>query len=250
MFLERLRASDTVTAVFEYVDAMGLDLSREADAEWLGKVIRESGAQLVVFDSLRRLTPSKAENDSDDMAPIVGAIAKVARDTGAAIILIHHKGDGEKAFRGSTAIRDQADALFLLDGKQHESVRRLTCSANGCKPPRYAEASSDVHLAVSPEDGGVVATEAPPTPARAGREATERSRMKERILSALPSQSKSDVARTCDTQADHGTFKKAWSELERDCLIKQVTGVWQAASESQEVAASLPDAGTVSEEAT
>jgi hypothetical protein len=42
---------------------------REEHRVWLQALIGDLGANLVVFDSLRRLMPSKAENESDDMAP-------------------------------------------------------------------------------------------------------------------------------------------------------------------------------------
>ena len=89
-----------------------LDFSTRNDLAWLRRKIDEFGAKLVVIDSLRRLMPSQAENDSDNMAPTIAAVAKLGRDADVAIILIHHKGEGEKWYRGSTAIEDQSDALF------------------------------------------------------------------------------------------------------------------------------------------
>ena len=45
---------------------------------------------------------------------MVGSLAKLARDTGAAPVVIHHKGESEELFRGSSAIQNQTDALFGL----------------------------------------------------------------------------------------------------------------------------------------
>jgi hypothetical protein len=132
MFVDqRLRPAGATEPEFEYIDGMGLDISKPNDLAWLRDKIEETGANLVVFDSLRRLTPSKAENDSDDMAPVVGAIAKLARDTGAAILLVHHKGDGEKFSRGSTAIKDQADALFGLLRESEDEILRPAAAMPG-----------------------------------------------------------------------------------------------------------------------
>jgi hypothetical protein len=152
MFVDqRLRPAGITTPEFEYIDAMGLDVSKPSDLGWLKSKIVGLGVNLVVIDSLRRLAPSKAENDSDDMAPTIAAIAKLARDTGAALLLIHHKGDGQKFYRGSTAIRDQTDALFALlregqpddDERQDDGVRRLRCRGGRGKM-RYAPEPSDV----------------------------------------------------------------------------------------------------------
>lgn len=79
------------------------------------------------------------------MAPLVAKIGKLARDTNAAIILIHHRGKGENhAYRGSTAIGDQSDAVAILSRKEG-NLRRLTYK--GGKPPRYAPEPDDFFCA-------------------------------------------------------------------------------------------------------
>ncbi len=94
------------------------------------------------------------------MAPVVAAYTKLARDT-ATIVLVHHKGDGEKSWRGSTAIRDQADALFgLLRDDDDGDVRRLACGAGKGKM-RYASEPPDRFMVISPVDGGVAAADRP-----------------------------------------------------------------------------------------
>lgn len=202
MFIHnRLRAAGVVAPTFEYVDAMGLDISRPDDIAWLERTIRNVAANFVVYDSLRRLTPSKAENDSDDMAPVIGSLAKVARDTGAAILLIHHKGDGDKAFRGSTAIRDQADALFLLTPEAGSDVLRLTCRDQSCKPTRYAKPPEDVFLKIDPDAGGISGAERPTQADRALAAAPERQKIKDTILAALPVKTQAEAARACDFKA-------------------------------------------------
>ena len=50
---------------------MGLDVSKPDDLAWLHDQIVETGANFVVKDSRRRMTPSKAENQSDDMAATI-----------------------------------------------------------------------------------------------------------------------------------------------------------------------------------
>ena len=243
MFIHnRLRAAGVVVPTFEYIDAMGLDISRPDDVAWLERTIRTVAANFVVYDSLRRLTPSKAENDSDDMAPVIGSLAKVARDTGAAILLIHHKGDGDKSFRGSTAIRDQADALFLLTPEAGSDVLRLTCRDQSCKPTRYAKPPEDVFLKIDPDAGGISGAERPTLADRALAAAPERQKIKDTILAALPVKTQAEAARACDLKPDHGTFKSAWKELAEAGAIlhRGEPKTWQAGSQSLGLADCLP----------
>ena len=222
---QRLRPAGIEEPEFEYIDAMGLDISRSDDLEWLRSKIQETGANLVVIDSLRRLTPSKGENDSDDMAPVVAAIAKLARDTGAAILLIHHKGDSEKFYRGSTAIKDQADALFALlrEGEEDSDsgVRKLRCRGGKGKM-RYAPEPEDVFLTISPFDGGVAGAERPTVASNpAADKDRHRNYVKAQILDALPGESKSEVAEALHYSSNERLFREAWTELARSKQMAQ-----------------------------
>lgn len=223
MFVDqRLRPTGTTTADFDLIDAMGLDVSTEWDLAWLRAQIVDTDANFVVIDSLRRLSPSKSENDSDDMAPVVSAIAKLARDTGAAILLIHHKGDGEKFFRGSTAIRDQADALFgLLREGEDGDVRRLSCN-RGKGKMRYAIEPPDRFLVIAPEAGGVAACDAP----EAGSKQPVLYVVKEEILAVLPISTKSEAAKRIGRSRDDVTFRKAWDDLYEAGTITADHGQW------------------------
>lgn len=99
--------------------ADGTRLRLPKDVELVRELIVESGAGLVVLDSLRRMTPGKRENDSDDMAPVMADLANLARELDVAIVLIHHRSvkDGAANTRGTSAIEDQADIVFRLDRK-------------------------------------------------------------------------------------------------------------------------------------
>lgn len=184
------------------VDAMGLDLSNEEDFAFLEWDIERKGANFVVLDSLRKLTPGKRENDSDDMAPLVAKIGKLARDTSSAIILIHHRGKGEShAYRGSTAIGDQSDAVAILSRKEG-NLRRLTYK--GGKAPRYAPEPEDLFLRFAPEEGGFVAAEAPSTDEQMAAD----------ILDASPAPNRAQLARRRGTQSGASRFKRICDELE------------------------------------
>ena len=212
MFVERLRDAG-IGAEIELRDAMGLDVSKEHDLAWLRGEIEATGAKLVVIDSLRRLVPSKSENDSDDMAPAVAALAKLARDTGAAVLLVHHMGENtEKFYRGSTGIKDQCDALFaLLRDDNDPDVRRLTCGGGKGKV-RYAPEPQDRHMKLSVEDGGMIATDEPEKP---DREAPVRDDLTPRVLAALTDtpQNRADIARAVERSPQDGSVGRVLEGL-------------------------------------
>lgn len=131
---DRFRSAGFTPDAFGVLDVQGLDLSREGSVIELQEMLGDLRADFFVLDSLRRLSPGKAENDSDDMAPLVGRLAVMSRELGAAGVLLHHsgkgggKGDGSSFARGSSAIGDQADALFgyVIHGED----RTLSCDPN------------------------------------------------------------------------------------------------------------------------
>jgi hypothetical protein len=224
MYIKRLRKAG-IGPEIELRDAMGLDLSLPRDLQWLRGEIEGTKARLVVIDSLRRLVPSKRENDSDDMAPTVASLAKLARDTDSAILLVHHMGDSEdKFYRGSSAIKDQADALFaLLRDDEEDDLRRLTCR-EGKGKMRYEAEPDDRYFHFA--ESGITNVDAPeprkPTPSRPTREY-----VKAEILNNLPAPTKAEVARRLDRRRHDDTFLKAWTELEREDSIVKDGGSWR-----------------------
>jgi hypothetical protein len=85
------------------------------------------------------------ENDSDSVGPIVIGVRNIARRTGAAIVLVHHRGDSDKPYRGSTAIKDQSDAMLSLWEGESEDVVGLRCR-KGRGRMKFAPAPEDVWL--------------------------------------------------------------------------------------------------------
>ena len=229
MFVDqRLRPAGVVEPLFHHIDALGLDIAREDDREWIQEQITRHEINLAVFDSLRMLSPSKRENDSDDMAPTLTAIRQLSRDTGAAIIIIHHKGDGEKYYRGSSAIKDQNDGLFGLvceteDGDKDNPILKLDCRLPKGKPPRYAPPPAERYLQISMSDGGITQVGQPE------RESDDIERHacewnKERILKCLPVNSMRDAGRKLDLPETGRAIRKAWQSLQDERKIAQTEG--------------------------
>jgi hypothetical protein len=117
---------------FKVADGGRLQLPR--DAKILRQLIDATGAQLCVLDSLRRLSPGAREDKSDDMAPIFAALSIIARETDCAIVVLHHRSVkfGAPDTRGSSAIEDQSDLIYVLERDQRDPQRkrrkRLRCT--------------------------------------------------------------------------------------------------------------------------
>lgn len=139
---KRLKQAQMSLAGLEIFDAENIDLRDPRDRRDV--LAACEGAQLVILDSLRMLAPGAKENDSDEMAPVMKFCKSISRRTGAAVILVHHKGKGEGDYRGSSAIRDQTDLLFVLErhkgdpmGSKRRSIRCVKCRVDQEPPTRW-----------------------------------------------------------------------------------------------------------------
>jgi hypothetical protein len=209
----RLRAMDVPDIDLHIYEATGLDLRNEQHVDAIVDEIVERGSKLVIFDSLRQLTPGAGENDSDDMAKSAGNATKIARRTNSAVMLIHHRGkDDSSDYRGSTAIKDQVDLMFVLEavGKEPKPGHlRLRCAKyriDVVPPPQWIEIAS--------RDGtlGVHAAGAPgirlPRPAR--------NQVTTDVLSAVQVDgplSGAAIAKTLGRDKTDGTVRRALQEL-------------------------------------
>ena len=95
-------------------------------------LVEVTGAGLIVLDSLRRLAPGAREDKSDDVARLFSGLAQITRDLHVAIVVIHHRSTklGAADTRGSSAIEDQADLVFVLEHVARDpdrNRRRLRC---------------------------------------------------------------------------------------------------------------------------
>jgi RecA-family ATPase len=90
---------------------------RPESAHHLADLIRHCRADAVVVDTLSELwsVEVKNENDATEVGPFMRAYTRVARDTGAGLIFLHHlpKARGP-LYRGSTALGAAVDILARL----------------------------------------------------------------------------------------------------------------------------------------
>ena len=105
-----------VVCISGYVDLLH---DREAAIALLKRLATEAvavGARLLVIDTMRRFHTGE-EISSEAMAQVLEALEEIARDTGAAVLILHHcnkqsvlmgSADSAAAARGSTTITDNA----------------------------------------------------------------------------------------------------------------------------------------------
>jgi hypothetical protein len=149
IMVERVRAARVSGAGLTVVDADAFDLARAEHLAWAESIVEEHAGCLAVFDSLKRLTPNTSESENDGMAPVIANLARLARRTGAAVLLLHHRSvKAESAdFRGASAIQDQSDLMFALSGR----TGRMKLEA---RKFRVGAAPADRWLGLRFDDGG------------------------------------------------------------------------------------------------
>lgn len=108
---ERLQA---IKKVFPHIDISNLEIVPEAiniytnddDVQSIITLCKEIGeVKLVVGDTLARMSAGANENSGEDMGPVMDRFESIGRETGAAVILIHHSGkDATRGLRGWSGI--------------------------------------------------------------------------------------------------------------------------------------------------
>lgn len=105
---------DVVRDNLEYIWYAGVDLANEPE-----KLLEEAidlEPELVILDSLSRTALGVDENSNTDMSALFRrALVPLARDTGAAVVVIHHTPtDNAGKPRGATAIKAAADQSISI----------------------------------------------------------------------------------------------------------------------------------------
>ncbi len=121
-----IRSEDPV-----YVHAGRLDNSPAALKE-IQDFITKNRVTLVILDTLARYWNITDENDNAQVVRSVSPFLDLARETGAAVTLVHHErktgGEQGRSIRGASALVGLVDQALLLDhrqgGKAHHRVLR------------------------------------------------------------------------------------------------------------------------------
>jgi hypothetical protein len=234
LMARRLKAAAIPRDGVAIYDADGFDIRR--DREEFAAAIRVERADFVVLDSLRILAPGAKESEGDDMAPVMTAVRRLARETQAAIVVVHHRGKGEKAsdYRGSSVIRDQADMLFVLGrNKSDEEARtRRYLKTSKCRidfepDTRWLCIETDsatravaIRRAAGFEGQG------------AGTVASKRHALAEELRAHLREQprSRAELARAVSREPNDGQVHRALVVLRDEGFAQQTNEGWSAVS--------------------
>lgn len=103
-----------------FVSLAGFKLDDQNDARVLQALIESEGAGLVVIDALADIMTGD-ENSKQDTQPIFTALRKIAEETNAAIIVIHHSNKAG-GYRGSTAIKGAVDLMVQVESENGKNV--------------------------------------------------------------------------------------------------------------------------------
>ena len=98
------------------VSLAAFDLGNKEDYVHLYNLIISTGARLVIIDALADIMPGRDENAVKDTQPIFLSLRKIAEETQAAIIVIHHS-NKTGGYRGSSAIAGAIDLLLSVEKK-------------------------------------------------------------------------------------------------------------------------------------
>lgn len=120
-----------------HILARPVQLGSAEDMRQLAKLIRDTGAGLVVLDTRARCTVGLEENSATEQGLAVAAVEAVIAATGATVMVVHHLGAGQQRGRGSTAW-DGAVYSDLVLGRNKDGEVIIACSKHkdapdGCK---------------------------------------------------------------------------------------------------------------------
>lgn len=132
-----------------YLIGVSARLNNPADMAELSVLIQETGAQVIVFDTLHASTPGMDENDAGDMGAAVDTLRTLRDLYKVTSILPHHTGHAGQRARGSSSLEDDADTSFVinLEGEDRGPGNVRTMIHRKAKDSRLLE---DVALYLEP----------------------------------------------------------------------------------------------------
>lgn len=112
-----------------YLLPLAVRLNRPADMQELEQHIVETGAKVLIFDTLHASTPGVDENDSGEMGSVMDVLRGFQERHGICSILPHHTGHAGERARGSSSLEDDADTSFVIrikgEDRGPDSIRTL-----------------------------------------------------------------------------------------------------------------------------
>jgi hypothetical protein len=105
------------------------DLRLASHVKHLISILETAGFKpdLIVLDTLARLTPGAEENSATDMGEAVSAMDTLRRHFDATVLVIHHSSKGGGLERGSGALRGAADVMIEITSESRKTAN-LRCT--------------------------------------------------------------------------------------------------------------------------
>ena len=219
-------AGVTSEMAIQPVEAGGLNVLRDLD--WFRDTIVATGAEFVVFDSLRILSSGAKENDGDVMEPIITALKLLARESEASVVLVHHRGRSDESdYRGSSVILDQTDLMFRLgrvkDDPEARTRRQLTTLKNRIDeepPARW------VAIEANRQRGMVYVNEAEPFEKETEEREKPRDTHRDEVLGLVTESPKSGRAIARELGVSKTTAHRLLHDLEAEKLVELTDEGW------------------------
>lgn len=96
----------------------------DEDMNALASMVRANGSVMVVFDTQHQCSAGLAENSNDD-ARVITAACKRLTALGAAVLLVHHTGDGGKTGRGAKSVHGYLSTTLAVTETKQDGRRYL-----------------------------------------------------------------------------------------------------------------------------
>jgi AAA domain len=214
----RLHSLGIPPAGVNVVEADGVNLRDEADFAEFEALVGRFKPSLLVLDSLTAFWPGANERKTEDVAPTLYALKRLAERHGVAILLLHHRPKDGGEYRGTTAIAAATQLGFTLGkvkGDPDRTRRRLHCWK--CRPAAEPE---DRWLHLDAERGMVLVGVAEPCadPDEPERVAPARQALAPRFLEALGGERLRlvDLAERLAMSPKDGTLRNVAEALVKD----------------------------------
>jgi archaellum biogenesis ATPase FlaH len=143
-----------------------LNLVKENDVENLKRLILEHEAGLVFIDALADVIPDADENSVKDIQPIFQRLRKIAEETNASIIIIHHT-NKHGNYRGSTAMGGAVDLMLSIESK-HNSPN-IDIKSEKVRDVEPFQLSAVIHFPEDKDMVWVTRSDAKPIPGNLGK---------------------------------------------------------------------------------
>jgi hypothetical protein len=108
----------------KFVSHGGFNLDDKKGEDELQNLIKTTGAGLVIIDALAEIMNGD-ENSKQDTHPVFAALRRIAEETRAAIIPIHHS-NKNGGYRGSSAIMGALDQMIKIESKDGSNWIQFT----------------------------------------------------------------------------------------------------------------------------